>query len=105
MLRNGKWVILDAKLLVPGDIVELTVGDKVPADIRLSELCSISFQIEEAALTGEAVQVDKQTEKIVGGGDMLQDMRNMVFSSTIVTYGTARGIVVHTGMKTAIGTI
>ena len=65
---------------------------------------SVSFQVEEAPLTGESVSVQKQIEKL-DGGDVLQDQRNMIFSSTIVNYGSADGVVVFTGMKTAIGRV
>jgi len=95
---------MESKLLVPGDIVKVIIGSNVPADIRLIELNSISFQVEEAPLTGESVSVHKQTE-IVTEGDILQDQKNMIFSSTIVNYGSATGIVVFTGMKTAIGRV
>lgn len=61
--------------------------------------------VEEAALTGESVSVGKVHEKMTDGGDVLQDQRNMLFSSTILSYGTATGVVVYTGMKTAIGRV
>ena len=71
--RDGKWKTLDAKQLVPGDIVKVKQGDNIPADIRLLELNSISFQVEEAPLTGESVSVQKQVEMMKDGGDILQD--------------------------------
>lgn len=90
--------------MVPGDIVKVKQGDNIPADIRLLELNSISLLVEEAPLTGESVSVSKECEAIKGG-DILQDQRNMIFSSTIVSYGSATGVVVFTGMKTAIGRV
>ena len=59
LLRDGIWTIQDSKNLVPGDIVEVNIGDRVPADLRLAELVSISLQVEEAPLTGESVSVQK----------------------------------------------
>lgn len=79
-------------------------GDNIPADIRLLELNSISLLVEEAPLTGESVSVSKECD-VIKSGDILQDQRNMIFSSTIVSYGTATGVVVFTGMKTAIGRV
>lgn len=105
VLRDGSWKIMDSKYLVPGDIVEVTIGDRNPADIRCSELKSVSLQIEEASLTGESKSVSKQTEVVKSTSNLLPDRKNILFSSTIVTYGTAQGIVVHTGMNTAIGSI
>ena len=96
---------MDSKLLVPGDLIEIHVGDKVPADARIVELKSVSLQIEEASLTGEAVSVEKIVEKVNTESDILQERKNILFSSTICTYGCARAIVIHTGMDTAIGTI
>mgnify|MGYP006099159099 FL=1 len=71
--RNGEWTTLDAKLLVPGDIVKVKQGDNIPADIRLIELNSISLQVEEAPLTGESVSVQKTSDTMKDGGDILQD--------------------------------
>lgn len=79
------------------------MGDNIPADIRLVELNSASLQVEEAALTGEPESIVKTTDKV--NGNLLQDQKNMIFSSTIVTYGQATGVVVFTGMKTAIGRV
>jgi len=60
--RNGKWKTMDSKFLVPGDVVRVSIGSNVPADIRLIELNSVSFQIEEAPLTGESISVHKSVE-------------------------------------------
>jgi P-type Ca2+ transporter type 2C len=102
VLREGKQHDIDAKLLVPGDIVLLEMGDKVPADARLLEI--IELQTQEAALTGESLPVKKET-KPVALKTSLADRINMVFSGTIVTAGKAKAIVTGTGMKTEIGKI
>ena len=102
VLRDGKIKIVKSGELVPGDIIHLEAGDVVPADIRLLE--ANSLKIEEAALTGESVPVEKDTHLIteeVGIGDR----HNMAFSSTNVTYGRAVGIVTGTGMNTEVGHI
>lgn len=103
--RNSTWKLMDSKKLVPGDIVKVKMGDNVPADIRLLHMNSVSLQVEEAPLTGESVSVQKQIDQIKDGSDILQDQKNMIFSSTIINYGSAEGIVVFTGMKTAIGRV
>jgi len=105
VLRNGEWVMRESSQLVPGDIVKVQVGNKIPADLRLLKLNSVSLLVEEAPLTGEAVSVHKNIEAQSKGGDLLLDQHNMVFSSTLVNYGSATGIVVYTGMKTAIGRV
>mmetsp|Transcript_3602 Transcript_3602/g.6125 ORF Transcript_3602/g.6125 Transcript_3602/m.6125 type:complete len:913 (-) Transcript_3602:36-2774(-) len=104
VLRGGEWSVVDSKLLVPGDVVRVKMGDNVPADLRLVALNSVSFQVEEAPLTGESVSVQKRVEKLEAG-DLLQDQKNMVFASTVVNYGSATGVVVFTGMNTAIGRV
>lgn len=81
------------------------MGDSVPADLRIIHLDSVSLLVEEAPLTGESVSVHKQVEKLTEGGEILQEQRNMLFSSTVVNYGSATGIVVFTGTKTAIGRV
>lgn len=73
--------------------------------MRLIHLNSVSLMIEEAPLTGESVSVHKQVEKLEEGGEILQEQRNMLFSSTVVNYGTATGVVVFTGTNTAIGRV
>ena len=105
VLRDGKWKTMDSKFLVIGDIVEVHLGDRIPADIRIAELKSISLQIEEASLTGESKSVNKQTEVVYSNSNLLPDRKNILFSSTIVTYGSAVGVVILTGMNTAIGSI
>lgn len=104
-LRDGAWTQIDARELVPGDIVQLTSGDCVPADIRIIEIQSIALQAGQAALTGESVSVQKTDKKMGKDATMLQDQKNMLFSSTLISSGTVTGVVAYTGMKTAIGTV
>jgi magnesium-transporting ATPase (P-type) len=101
-LRDGKRLLLPAEELVPGDIVYLRSGDKVPADIRLVQ--AKTLQIQEAALTGESLPVTKEVAAISADA-ALGDRRSMAYSSTLVTYGQGCGVVVHTGDKTEIGRI
>jgi magnesium-transporting ATPase (P-type) len=93
---------IDAAELVPGDVVVLTCGDRVPADLRL--LRSKNLRIEEAALTGESVPVDKSVDA-VGVQAPLGDRQCMAYSGTVVTYGQGTGVVVETGPRTEIGRI
>ncbi|HZG54962.1 calcium-translocating P-type ATPase, SERCA-type [Paenibacillus sp.] len=102
-LRDGAWVVVPAKSLVPGDIVALESGDRVPADIRFLEANSV--YAEESALTGESVPVAKSTAAIPEADVPLGDQRNMGFLGTMITMGTARGVVVRTGMRTEMGKI
>ena len=96
---------MEAIDLVPGDIVEVNTGDCIPADLRIVELRSISVLVEEAALTGESVPVNKRTDKMGAQANLLPEQKNMLFSSTNISYGNAIGLVVNTGMKTAIGQV
>jgi Ca2+-transporting ATPase len=100
--RGGEVVEITAAELVPGDIILLEEGMKVPADIRLVEVRHL--QANEASLTGESMPVTKQSEA-VEKESVLGDQRNMVFSGTIVTTGTAEGVVVATGQESEIGQI
>ncbi|WP_219837738.1 calcium-translocating P-type ATPase, SERCA-type [Paenibacillus sp. R14(2021)] len=103
VLRAGETVILPASELVPGDIVELESGDRIPADIRFID--ANSCYAEESALTGESVPVSKHCNPI-GTKDLpLGDMRNIGFMGTMITRGTAKGIVIRTGMNTEMGKI
>jgi potassium/sodium efflux P-type ATPase len=102
VIRNNKQMTIAAESLVPGDIVLLSAGDKVPADIRL--LSSKSLQIQEAILTGESMPVDK-TIMPVATNASLGDRNCMAYSGTLVTYGKGMGIVVATGNKTEVGRI
>lgn len=101
--RDGKISEVDSKDLVIGDVVLLEAGDVVPADLRLLE--SASLQIEESALTGESVPVDKDATLILPDDTGLGDRLNVAFQSSNVTYGRAVGIVVGTGMNTEVGKI
>jgi Ca2+-transporting ATPase len=95
---------LPASELVPGDIVRVRVGDKVPADVRVVELETTSCRTDEGALTGESETVLKGVEPVAKSA-RIQDKRNMLFSGTTVSNGTCVGIVVNTGMETEIGVI
>lgn len=103
VIRNGREQVLDAVLLVPGDIIRLEAGDFVPADARL--LDSNSLKSEESALTGESVPSEKDASVICDENAPLGDRTNMVFSGCSITYGTALAIVTSTGMNTEMGRI
>lgn len=103
VLRDGSVKEISTKELVPGDIVILETGGVIPADLRLIE--SINLKIQESAMTGESVPVEKQTDTLAGDNIPLGDRTNMAFSSGMVTYGRGRGVVVATGMKTEVGKI
>jgi P-type Ca2+ transporter type 2C len=102
-LRNGKWEKILSKDVVPGDVLKFSSGDRIGADVRLIE--SKSLEIEESALTGESVPVQKFTEALRVPNPGIGDMENMAFMGTLVTRGNGMGIVVATGMKTAMGQI
>jgi P-type Ca2+ transporter type 2C len=101
VVRDGKEDDVPARELVPGDVVLLRAGDRVSADARLSEV--IALQVEESALTGESLPVQKQITALVGEDLQLGDRTNMVYAGTTVTYGKGRGVVVATGMETEFG--
>ena len=101
--RDGQWMDIPAKEIVPGDILKISTGDILAADVRIIEANRLS--IDEAALTGESEPVDKKVEVIDDATVGLGDQRNMGFMTTIVTSGTGLGIVVNTGMKTEVGHI
>nr|WP_318703369.1 cation-translocating P-type ATPase [uncultured Acetatifactor sp.] len=103
VIREGREKIIDASLLVPGDVIRLEAGDFVPADARL--LKSVSLKSEESALTGESVPSEKDADALVTENAPLGDRNNMVFSGCSITYGTALGIVTATGMDTEMGKI
>ncbi|KAM3963127.1 ATPase sarcoplasmic/endoplasmic reticulum Ca2+ transporting SERCA isoform 1-T3 [Aphomia sociella] len=94
-----------AKEIVPGDVVEVSVGDKIPADIRLIKIYSTTIRIDQSILTGESVSVIKHTDAIPDPRAVNQDKKNILFSGTNVAAGKARGIVIGTGLNTAIGKI
>ncbi|MFP4128104.1 MAG: cation-transporting P-type ATPase [Desulfonatronovibrio sp.] len=100
--RGGNFHKIQAVYLVPGDIVRLRSGDKVPADIRLLE--TTNLQIQESPLTGESMAVNKQTEPVSGDSD-LGDRKSMAYSGSLVTSGRGTGVVVHTGLDTQLGKI
>jgi len=102
VIRDDKEQIINAIDLVPGDILLLESGDKVPSDARLFEI--INLHLQEAALTGESIPVAKDLKELPEK-TALADKHNMVFSGTIVTTGKAKAIVTDTGMSTQIGKI
>ncbi len=102
-LRDGKIREVATKELVPGDIVILETGALIPADLRLIE--TVNLKIQESAMTGESVPVEKQTESLKGEHIALGDRSNMAFSGSMVTYGRGKGVVVATAMETEVGKI
>jgi len=103
VLRGGKLDVISTRLLVPGDVVVMESGDRVPADVRWIETSSCS--IEESALTGESLPVTKHCQIISEEDVPLGDQKNIGFMGTMMTRGTAKGIVVRTGMNTEMGKI
>ena len=103
VMRNGKLLTIPSRELVPGDVVILETGDYVPADLRIIE--AVNLKSQEASLTGESVPVEKMAARIedekVGIGDRI----NMLFASSLITYGRGKAIVVETGMNTEVGKI
>lgn len=102
VLRNEKKTTIPAEELVPGDIVMLQSGDKVPADLRLISVKNL--QIQEAALTGESVPIEKRPQEVAEDA-VLGDRFNLAYSGTLVTFGQGKGVVVGTGVQTEIGHI
>ncbi len=100
--RDGKMIKVDSKFLVPGDIIHLEAGDKVPADARIIE--ANRMKVEEAALTGESVPEMKNPDALTKETP-LGDRKSMLYSSTTIVEGTGKAVVVRTGMKTEIGKI
>lgn len=106
VIREGHIDTINARLLVPGDVVSLAVGDKIPADCRLLQITSSSFKIDQSILTGEPFSISKDADLIVKDASAVkQDQLNMIFSGTTVTVGKAIAVVTHTGLNTAIGQI
>ncbi|KAF8936531.1 Ca-transporting ATPase [Dissophora ornata] len=105
VLRNGSMAKVYATDIVPGDIIEVAVGDKIPADCRVLEINSSNFRVDQALLTGESVSVNKVTDVVADPRAVKQDQINMLFSGTTVVLGKAKAIVVSTGSDTAIGDI
>ncbi|MEH7106826.1 calcium-translocating P-type ATPase, SERCA-type [Bacillus sp. JJ1764] len=103
VLREGKWLKVPSKEIVVGDILKFTSGDRIGADVRIID--SKSLEIEESALTGESVPVSKHIEKLTNPNPGIGDMENIAFMGTMITRGTGMGVVIATGMKTAMGQI
>jgi len=102
VIRGGEEVKVPTSEIVPGDIVMLEAGDRVPADGRLIE--ALDLKVDEAALTGESTAVEKSLDKLKKG-TQLADRRCMVYSGTVIVYGKAKAVVSATGMKTELGKI
>ncbi|KAK4478314.1 hypothetical protein RD792_017603 [Penstemon davidsonii] len=105
VMRNGCFSILPAADLVPGDIVEVSVGCKVPADMRMIEMLSDQLRVDQAILTGESSSVGKELETTNVTNAVYQDKTNILFSGTVVVAGRARAVVVGVGSNTAMGSI
>lgn len=105
VIRNGRTNRIKADELVPGDIVTVSVGDRIPADCRLVSIQSTSFRVDQSILTGESESVGKDVNPIKDTNAVKQDQVNMLFSGTTVVTGHAKAIVVLTGASTAIGDI
>lgn len=105
VVRNGKIQRIKAEELVPGDIISVAVGDRIPADCRLLSIQSNSFRVDQSILTGESESVGKDVDAIKDEQAVKQDQVNMLFSGTTVVVGHANAVVVLTGPNTAIGDI
>ncbi|KAK3110278.1 hypothetical protein LTR53_015593, partial [Teratosphaeriaceae sp. CCFEE 6253] len=105
VVRNSRLSEVKAEELVPGDVVHVAVGDRIPADCRLLSILSNSFQVDQSILTGESESVGKEIGAIKDAQAVKQDQVNMLFSGTTVVTGTAHAVVVLTGSNTAIGDI
>lgn len=103
VLRDGEEIEVPARDLVPGDVVMLRAGDRIPADLRLVE--AINLQVEEAALTGESLPIEKHAMQLPDADLPLGDRKNMAYAGTVATYGRGRAVVVETGMGTEFGKI
>ena len=103
VIRDGREQRIPARDLVPGDLVLLATGDKVPADARLTE--AVNLQTVEAPLTGESAPVEKHSTALPEEQLPAADQRNMTFAGTAVTYGRGRALIVATGMATEFGKI
>jgi Ca2+-transporting ATPase len=103
VLRDGHHITVSSRDLVPGDILYLEAGNHVPADVRLLE--AINLQVDEAALTGESLPVQKNAAMKLEADIPLGDQKNTAFMGTTVTYGRGRGVVIGTGMRSQLGLI
>ncbi len=100
--RNGELMVVDTRVLVPGDIIVLNSGDKVPADARI--ISCTNLKVDESPLTGESITVKKDS-KVLEGNLISQDQSNMIFAGTSISEGKCEAIIVKTGMKTELGSI
>ncbi|PIN03225.1 Ca2+ transporting ATPase [Handroanthus impetiginosus] len=105
VLRNGWFSIVPATDLVPGDIVEVSVGCKIPADMRMIEMLTDQLRVDQAILTGESCSVEKELDTTSVTNAVYQDKTNILFSGTVVVAGRARAVVVGVGSNTAMGSI
>ncbi|KAL4282059.1 hypothetical protein GQ457_03G035020 [Hibiscus cannabinus] len=105
VLRNGCFSIHPATELVPGDIVEVSVGNKIPADMRMIEMLTGQLRVDQAILTGESSSVEKDLESTIATNAVYQDKTNILFSGTVVVAGRARAVVIGVGENTAMGSI
>lgn len=103
VIRDGKETAIPARELVPGDLVIIETGDYISADLRVIE--AVNLKAQEASLTGESVPVEKRTDAIQATEVGVGDRKNMLFSSSLITYGRGKAIVVKTGMSTEVGKI
>lgn len=103
VMRGGQITEISSTEIVPGDIVVLDTGDIIPADLRLME--AVNMKVQESALTGESIPVEKSADVLDAKDLPLGDRENMAFSTSTVTYGRGRGVVVSTGMNTEVGKI
>lgn len=105
VLRKGEWKHIEAKMLVPGDIISLKQGDKVPADSRLLKLETTTLRLNQSILTGEVNPILKHIKPIENESAILQDKNNTLFSGTTVSNGACLCVVYGTGSQTEIGNI
>ncbi|MCD9640961.1 Calcium-transporting ATPase 3, endoplasmic reticulum-type, partial [Datura stramonium] len=105
VLRNGCFSILPAADLVGGDIVEVSVGCKIPADMRMIEILSDHLRVDQAILTGESCSVEKELDATTATNAVYQDKTSILFSGTTVVSGRARAVVIGVGSNTAMGSI
>ena len=103
IVRDGNEISIPAREVVPGDIVRLAAGDRVPADLRITS--AINLAVDEAALTGESTPVHKESVELNDAGLAVADRHNMAFAGTVATYGRGQGVAVATGMSTEFGRI